>query len=239
MNIKKSLTLLSLTSLFILTSCASPKTEVSWAGEVHKVMALGDLTDNAFLSELTNGKHLYAVGPVSQLDGEITVLDGKCYVSRVDQQGQEKIEEDCSLKAPFLVYGYFSRWAPVKTNKAINNMAELRRNIMEVLIENGVITEEPSAFLIDAQMESVNYQVVTKYNGTYRSNQNMAVKKSLSGKKVTLIGFYSKHHGGIFTHGKEQLHIHMLSEDKMHSGHVTDFKLKSPAQFKMYVPTKM
>ncbi len=229
----KSLGLIITLSLTIF-SCGStgwlaPKTNVSWVGTLHSAGAKNDLTDNAFLSKLSDAKNLYAIGPVSQLDGEITVIDGKCFIARVDQNGGESVVEDCSQQAPFLVYGHFSKWNNVKSNVALTSMKDLKRRIMEILIENGVITEDPSAFLMEVDVEIMNYHIVTK-------NENIPL--SIQNKKVTLLGFYSKHHAGSFTQKGEQLHIHFLSIDKKHSGHVNDFKLRPNSKWKMAVPTR-
>ncbi len=221
MTIKSSF--LTFAFSIILSACASPKTDVAWLGEMNNE------TDNASLSELTNIKNLYAVGPVSQLDGEITVIDGKCYIARVDQLGGEAVEEDCSLKAPFLVYGHFSKWNMVRSNVIVLSMKDLKRRIMEILSENGVFTEDPSVFLMEVDIEKLNYHIMKKGRVTPLMIHN---------KKVTLLGFYSKHHAGTFTHKGEQIHLHFLSVDKKHSGHVDDFKLRSNSKWKMIIPTR-
>jgi hypothetical protein len=51
--------------------------EVQWIGEMRKVMHQGDLTGHVDLRSLANRPHLYAVGPLEGLRGEVTIWDGK------------------------------------------------------------------------------------------------------------------------------------------------------------------
>ena len=215
--------------LCLLVSCSStPKPGVAWQGEVHKVMRDGDLTDNAFLSELTHAEHLYAIGPVSQLDGEITVIDGKCYIAQSDSSNNVTVQEDCSLKAPFLVYGYFPAWIPVDFKRKIRTRQDLARSMTEILIENGFITEDPSAIIIEAKVDSLDYHIVKKDRNDF--------KGTLRDQNVMLMGFYSKNHEGVFTHKGQNLHLHFLSADQKASGHVDDFVIQEGARLKIRLP---
>lgn len=216
---------------FLLTACATPQmSNVEWAGEAQKISAMQELTDNAFLSELTNGKHLFAIGVASQLEGEITVIDGKCFIAQLDTENNVGVKEDCSLKAPYLVYGYFPTWRAAKINREIRKMRDLSHNITEILIENGIITEDPSALLLEATVESLDYHIVKK-NG-----QEIPLK--IQDQKVTIVGFYSKNHDGIFIQKGQKLHLHFISEDQKTSGHVKDFILKAGTKGKVYFPRK-
>jgi len=203
---------------------------VEWAGEAQKITTMQDIADNAFLSELTNGKHLFALGPAGQLEGEITVIDGKCFFAQLDAQNNVGVREDCSLKAPYLVYGYFPTWRAARINRELKKMRDLTRNITEILIENGIITEEPSALLLEATVGSLNYHIVKK--------GGQEIPLEIKDKKITILGFYSKNHGGIFIKKGQNLHLHFISEDQTASGHINDFVIKPGTKVKVYFPRK-
>ena len=47
--------------------------QVKWVGELHKVMMLGEDAGIISLDTLAGKPHVYAIGPVEGLNGEITV----------------------------------------------------------------------------------------------------------------------------------------------------------------------
>lgn len=224
---------------FSLFSCSSPSNKnVAWRGEIKNVSEKGNLEDNALLTELTNGKHLYAVGPVSQLDGEITVIDGVCYIAQVVNESSLKVTEDCTKKAPFLVYSYYTHWREIPINRPFKTLKDLSRSLTELLIENGYITEDPTGLMIDAEVERLDYHVAIKDPSGRKSYQQSLEKFSIKNDKIVMIGFYSKNHGGVFTDKGQNLHLHFLSSNKQSSGHVDDFFIPAGSKIKLYFPLK-
>lgn len=216
-----------LLSSFFSCSTKPTYTDVAWRGEIKQFSDDGKMEDNAMLSELTNGKHLYAVGSLSQMDGEITVIDGVCYISQVTDEQKVKVSEDCSKKSPFLVYGYYSNWREIPLKKHFKTLKDLSRSMTELLIENGYITEDPSGIMIQADVEDLDYQLSVK-----KSLKKSKLKKS----NVTMVGFYSKNHGGVFTDKGQNLHLHFISNDNQISGHVNDFFIAEGSKIKLYFP---
>jgi alpha-acetolactate decarboxylase len=202
-----------------LYSCSTPPT--------HKDVAWRE--DDFFLSELTNAKHLYAVGSASQKDGELTVIDGVCYIAQINEQDNLHVSEDCSQKSPFLVYSYYSNWKGVQVKRPIKSLKDLSRNMTELLIENGYITEDSTAIMIQAEVKDLEYQIAHK--GKTR-------EFTLENTKVTMVGFYTKDQGSVFTDKGSNLHMHFVAEDKSSSGHVNDFFIQAGSKFKLYFPLK-
>ena len=50
---------------------------------------------------------------------------------------------------------------------------------------------------------------------------------------ATLLGFFSKHHQGVFTHHGENTHFHFVDEEKRLTGHVDAVGIKAGALFKV------
>ena len=83
--------------VLIMTSVlVKSQPEVRIAGKLHNIMANGDLRSTMTLDNLKNYQHLYALGAIEGLAGEIIVLDGKIYNSRVKDK---KLIIDEPLKA--------------------------------------------------------------------------------------------------------------------------------------------
>lgn len=204
---------------FALFSCSTPPThkDVAWREE------------DFFLSELTNAKHLYAVGSASQKDGEITVLDGVCYIAQIDEQDKVHVTEDCSQKSPFLVYSYYSNWKGVQVKRPFKTLKDLSRYMTELLIENGYITEDSTAFMLQAEVKDLEYQI---------SHKGKTREFTLEQTKVTMVGFYTKEQGSVFTDKGQNLHVHFVADDKSSSGHVTDFFIPAGSKVKLYFPLR-
>ena len=67
-------TLLVLICLVSTALAVSENYNVSWEGTL-KAVHHGDVSGKVSLQEFSAKKNLYAVGPVAELDGEITVID--------------------------------------------------------------------------------------------------------------------------------------------------------------------
>ncbi|MEO2084351.1 MAG: hypothetical protein ABGW65_02365, partial [Marinoscillum sp.] len=79
-------------------------------GTMKNVMMKGELFGNIYLDTISNKKHLYGIGPLENLSGEILVIDGKAYNSTVLNEFQMKVERTFNLKAPFFVYVNQLEW---------------------------------------------------------------------------------------------------------------------------------
>jgi len=66
--------------------------EVRWIGEMRKVMREGDLTGRVDLRSLAGRPHLYAVGPLEGLRGEVTIWDSKASLATL-KKGEVSIDK--------------------------------------------------------------------------------------------------------------------------------------------------
>ena len=102
--------MIKLPSLFIwgcavLVACSSaqePQAEsfkVEYAGALMNVMHKGDISAKDDLRDLSSQKHLFALGAVEDLQGEILVLDGKPIISyvEVNENGVKHLKIDNSF----------------------------------------------------------------------------------------------------------------------------------------------
>ena len=83
-------------------SAQSPENAVKVVGAMKNVMRKGQLFGTITLDTIANKKHLYGLGPVEFLTGELLIVDGKAYQSTVISEKTMKVEENFNVKAPFL-----------------------------------------------------------------------------------------------------------------------------------------
>jgi acetolactate decarboxylase len=210
--------------LLMLFSCSSEKitvSEVKWSGAMKNVMKKGELFGTIHLDTISNKKHLYGIGPIEYLTGEITIFDSKSYVSRVNADSYD-------VKAPFFVYANVENWTSIEVPKRVIDLTSLE----EFLTSLPNSDKKPFAFKMEAEVAETDIHVVNlpKHIKTVSSHEEAhqgQVNYLLKDRKVNLIGFYSAHHHAIFTHHSSNLHIHLITEDEKDMGHVESISFKN------------
>jgi acetolactate decarboxylase len=84
--------------------------QINIMGQMKDVMWKGQLQGKIRLDTLLPQMHLYGLGPLTYLSGEIIVLEGKAYKASVTRQGGKLVEETFSLEAPFFGYSHIAEW---------------------------------------------------------------------------------------------------------------------------------
>jgi acetolactate decarboxylase len=229
-------------SFILLSLSAQANTlTVQWKGALKRVHH-GDSSATLHLSQFEKTPHLYAIGPVAGLDGEITVLDSQFYVAQV-RDGKIQLKQDPSISASFLVWAEVPAWqTPVKIQHKIQGEKQLTVWIENKAKEQGLNLDEPFPFLIQADFESAQFHVLAaapqakmpthkhhQAHGMPSGHLKQAKKVRLQNESAQVLGFYSRHHGGVFTHMGSQIHLHLYNQ-KGHSGHLDDFVLNAKSQ---------
>src|SRR5690606_29513122 len=95
------------------------------SGAMRHVMRMGDLSNTIHLDTIHDKKHLYGLGPYEKLKGEILVLDGRSYISKVGDGGAIVVEETYDVKAPFFVYGNNDNWRKLQLPNHVKDLITL------------------------------------------------------------------------------------------------------------------
>ncbi|HKI78828.1 MAG TPA: acetolactate decarboxylase [Ignavibacteriaceae bacterium] len=236
--------LVSIMVLIALTliSCDSnqPKgtkisSKVYVAGAMKNVMMKGELFGTVDLDTISNKDHLYGLGPVEYLTGEILIADGKSYVASVKSDSTMNVTETFKTKAPFLVYANVSNWREQRLPDSVQSQKQLE-SYLDALTKNA---ERPFAFKLTGKIESANYHLVNLSPGSKVTSKEDAhvgeVKFQITNEAVQLIGFFSTEHKGIFTHHDSFIHVHLLTEDKTKMGHLDEVRF-GKGNFNLYLP---
>ncbi len=228
--------------ILLLTACEQGTTPlapvVSITGEMRNVMHKGELFGTIDLDTLSNRSHLYGLGPLEYLKGEILILDGKSYVSKVVNDSTMQVAESYKAKAPFLVYSNVEQWFEKRVPDSVRTLHDL-----ELFLD--AITKDksrPFAFKIFASVDSSLIHIVNLPEGTQVHTPEEAHREqktySLKNTVVDIIGFFSTEHAGVFTHHDSFVHMHLITSDKTKMGHVDQLTLKEE-QFVLYLPFKL
>jgi alpha-acetolactate decarboxylase len=217
--------------ILLASSCQSGDkkailTEVKYSGALRTLMS-GNLEPVISLDSLSNKKHLYALGAVENLKGEIQIFDGKPSNSFVIDTTLQ-IKASFNLKAALLVYAEVEAWDITKIS-TITTKNDLEATIFETAKSNGINIEKPFPFLLEGTIASLDWHVINwKDNDTihnHAKHKASGLNGTLKNREVQIIGFYSTKHKAVFTHHTTNMHMHFKTGDNAIAGHIDDLLL--------------
>lgn len=230
----------------ILTNCQSGKQDTSASkiyagnspkivGAMKNVMREGKLYGTINLDTISNKQHLYGLGPIEYLTGEIMVIDGKCYKSVVTSDTTMKVSETFSMKAPFFGYAHIDSW----TEQAIPDSVKTVLQLEDYIAETTKNYPRPFFFKLTGAVEKASVHIVNLPAGSKVSSPEEAHQGqknfNILNKDVTLLGFFSTEHQTIFTHHDTYVHIHLITADNLQMGHLEEMLIKQGTA-KFYLP---
>ena len=102
--------------LFILiTSCnpkSTPSFKVDYKGALKNMMHKGDISAKADLLELKETEHLYALGALENLEGEIQIFDSKSFNTSVIDSSLS-FDNSFDKKATLIIYASVDKWKSI------------------------------------------------------------------------------------------------------------------------------
>jgi len=189
---------------------------------MRNVVWKGQLDADILLDTISNKSGLYGLGPVSFLKGELMINDGKSYVSKVVTDSTMTVEETYKVDAPFFVYANVPRWETNSLPPTIHTIADLE----SFLTEKARNTSAPFPIKLIGRIKSAIIHIQNLPDGTKVASPKEAhsgqVKYPIGKEEVTIVGFYSQQHQGIFTHHDTFLHLHLITQDEQQMGHLDE-----------------
>ncbi len=192
------------------------------------MMRKGDVSAKADLRDLKNIKHLYALGALENLKGEILIIDSEPFNTMVDNDTLS-FRKSFDHKATLLVYAIVDQWKSIKIPQEIKNYKDLETYIAKTASAHQINIKEPFPFMIKGVSKSFDWHVIDWKEGDTEHSHEKHINSGLNGtiknKQVIILGFYSDSHHGIFTHHTTNMHLHVKTADHKIAGHVDDMIL--------------
>ena len=211
---------------------------VRHVGSRHAIMRQNDLSAQIALDSLAGVDHLYALGPVDGLRGEVTIYDGMPSVTRLSD-GVPAVSTAMDAQAIFLVYGTASEWTEVPVPTSISGLGELEAFVRSEAEAAGLDLETPFPFRIEGLVDAAAYHVIWRTDDramhNHAAHQEAKRMFELSDEPVRMVGFWLHAEGeGVYTHPGMRTHVHVVNADNTASGHLDDLTL--PAGAALYLP---
>lgn len=233
---KKVMVSLIMATAISTASAQSPKnTDIIVQGAMRHVMQEGKLEAQIKLDTISNKKHLFGIGPLAFLKGEILIIDGRSYISKVAADGSVVVEETFDAGAPFLVYTHQAKWKEIVLPAEIQSIAQLDSYLDSISTNR----PRPFVFMLKGNFQDIHYHIQNLPDGTIvkspkdaHQGQGKYALQSVSG---TIVGFFSTTHQRIFTHHDTYTHLHFIDDLKTHMGHIDELTFGNGA-ITLYLP---
>ena len=216
-----------------MNSCSvsnDKQVEVHHFGALKNMMHKGDLSAKVTLDELKEMNHLFALGAVENLKGEVLILDGIPSVSYVKGNDSSKtmmLDDSFEKNACLLVLASVEEWESINIPNTVVTYEEFEGYVAETAAEKGIDIEKPFPFMIEGLAKSFDWHIIDwPEDDTEHSHEkhiHSGLYGTLENQQVEMLGFYSNKHHAIFTHHTTNMHIHVKSKKVI--GHIDDMTL--------------
>jgi acetolactate decarboxylase len=229
MNLLRSI--LVLLMVVTLNGCAAQRTDES-TNEVRTLgananLGKGDFGSYADLRDLRGLRHLYALGPVQHLGGEVLIIDSVPYGVEVRDQ-QLQVTSSWDFQPPFLVFSQIRHWKSIAIPDGIRSYSELEAWLGPAAQRQGLRDGQPFAFQLKATVAALTVTVMNRPASAVagdRPTRSYQTTWDIGRGVADFIGFYSTQHAGVFLGADERMHIHAITRDRRKAGHVQAFQL--------------
>jgi hypothetical protein len=183
----------------------------------------GKLAAAIDLESLSATPHLYAIGPIAELRGEVTIIDSRPSLSRVGRDGTVQVDQKFDGGAPFLVWAEVPAWHRAPIPPDVRSFAHLEAFVAKSAAAAGLDLELPLPFLVDGRQDRIEFHILNRLGDEphdAETNKRIRVTFELTTAEATIVGFHSRSHRGIFTPADSNIHIHFQALDNSASGHI-------------------
>ncbi len=221
-------------ALLLATSALADPSDVRVIGQMRRMFMAHDIGPNVELRSIVHEPHIYALGPLAGLKGEITVVDGDVLVSTA-KEGYPAVASDTAAKSVFLVYASVPAWRSVTIPTNVISESDLASFLGRTRPTSSRTALLVRGTAVRARYHIQNFQAPAQQL-THEAHDQAKVFFDLTNAPVQLVGFFSNREddGGSFVHPGETLHVHLVSDDRKSMGHLESISLAPNA--KLFLP---
>jgi len=223
-------------SILFFAGCSS--TTITQYGGMRDALRMGNTQARITFEEISSKPHAFAVGALTDLHGEITILDGKIYTASTSDGNLAftRVGKSEFTSATLLSLAYVPRWISMElpTKEHFENAIELAASLL------GTDTSEPFPFYIKGTASEFHLHVINGYCPV--ANPDLATEfqpwrlESTVAEEITIVGIYAKDQEGVMTHHGSDVHIHAILKirGETATGHLDSVVLEPSAT--IYIP---
>ncbi|UPK37823.1 acetolactate decarboxylase [Bradyrhizobium sp. 186] len=192
-----------------------------YAGSIREAIMMGKRDAVLDLRMLKGTSHLWGLGALGGLTGEITIADGLSLLARVGTDRSIQVTEGYDGDAKICVWAEVPSWQITPVPPDIRTYSELETFVGDAGKKAGLSQAFP--FVVTGRPKQIAFHVVDAkpdaLPGT-DAHQAIQIPFEVHRSEATPVGFWSSQHEGIFTPKGSKIHVHFQSRDNKASGHV-------------------
>ena len=192
------------------------------------------------LSLLKDTAHLYALGPLSDLRGEILVWDSQPFESRA-RDGAVRVKQDWDESAAYLVWASVPKWKKVMVPTSVRSPELMEQWLRSMSGPEGFPLRSQFPFLIKGHFGAISWHVVNVQNDgkplTPQKHQEQKFHGVSHDLRADMLGFYSPEHQGFFIPQGHSMHLHVKVGEEL-VAHVDDFDPYGDNGLNLYIPAE-
>lgn len=200
-------------------------------GSAREMIHRQDHTAKVRLNDALSKGNVYAIGAVAGLKGEISVVNGKSFISIGTPTGQKPfVGSPSDVGATLLVSAVVTSWLEVDVEKDLDGNA-LRQFILDTARQHGLSTDQPFPYMIAGKLKNYSMHTLAGPNPKFAghgSGERMARQFEQSGEVISgkVLGFYSAHSlSGVISHPGEFFHDHFVGDGHEFTAHLENFEV--------------
>jgi acetolactate decarboxylase len=210
------------------TRVQGPGYDLRFIGAQRETVMNGKLAAALDLRMLSNAVHLFGIGPIEQLRGEVTIADSRPSLARVAPDGAVRVTESFDVGVPFFVWAEVPLWRTLPISAEVHSFADLEAFFPHAAASVGLDPQQPIPFLIHGRQDLIEFHVLNRIGNAPHNmemHKKIQVVFELTQADAIIVGFHSAAHRGIFTPIDSAMHIHFQTADNSKSGHVQKLEL--------------
>jgi len=228
--------------LLLLTSCAGtgiqsdfPSQPQVW-GSLRGMMQQGITDAGITLQDAMSGSHMWGLGAVQDLNGEITVMDSIVFLAH-PISGQEaavyQSSPSADTRVALLVLAEVEAWNSYPIDRDINSQAHLEAWVAAKAEQIGWSAQRVLPFRVigktsHLQLHVIDGERLEDAGNSHQDHLATAIERVWKNTETELFGFRSLHHKTVFTHHDTTIHVHGVTADNS-SGHLDEVSFKAGA----------
>jgi acetolactate decarboxylase len=199
---------------------------LSFVGSQRQTILTGDRAAHLDLRTLRGRQHLYGIGPIQGLSGEVTIADSRPSLARVGADHLIHVTESYDTGVPFFVWAEVPAWQTQELPDEVRSYGELEKFVGEAGAKAGLTQAFP--FVMKGRAELVDFHIVKATPDIppgMEAHKKIQIRFELHGREAIFVAFWSSQHQGIFTPMGSNMHVHFQTPNNDVSGHVQALKL--------------
>ena len=187
-------------------------------GEMHRVIGMQQHQGRIRLQELCQRPHVFAVGAVEGLNGEITIVDSAPVVTQVGRGGQgvASLKQHEEVQATMIIGASVSAWKSIEIPQRLNDQ-ELDAWLEKTLRDSGFAPNQPTVFRILGRFERAELHVINGACPVHARIRKLDIPAAQRPFEATLtdvdgevVGIFAKDAVGKITHPATSCHKHLV-----------------------------